>query len=163
MGSDFSESFCESFYSFCESFRESFYGCSVEDDGNEWVKNIIEHGHPEHNCYIKEAYWNYKSVGKGKFHRLLQFKFVCDDCDFIKFVRMDKTSYRINGKKTGKKNICVDDELFKQTGLWRWKKCPKSKYNIQNLIDLKESAPCGYVLLKNDCSHFAKYIWKRIK
>ena len=76
---------------------------------------------------------------------------------------MDKTSYRINGKKTGKKNICVDDELFKQTGLWRWKKCPKSKYNIQNLIDLKESAPCGYRLLYNDCSHFAEYIWKRIK
>ena len=56
MGSDFSESFCESFYSFCGSFRESFYGCLVEDDGNERVKNIIEHGHPEHNCYIKEAY-----------------------------------------------------------------------------------------------------------
>ena len=55
MGSDFSESFCESFYSFCESFRESFYGCLVKDDGNERVKNIIEHGHPEHNCYIKEG------------------------------------------------------------------------------------------------------------
>ena len=100
MGSDFSESFSN--------------GCSVEDDGNEWVKNIIEHGHPEHNCYIKEAFWNYKSVGKGKFHRLLQFKFVCDDCDFIKFVRMDKTRFfRINGEQTGIKNICVDDELFK--------------------------------------------------
>ena len=118
MGSDFSESFCKSFYSFCEifcgSFRGSFYGCLVEDDGNERVKNIIEHGHPEHNCYIKEAYWNYKSVGKNKFHRLLQFKFVCDDCDFIKFVRMDKTRFfRINGEQTGIKNICVDDELFK--------------------------------------------------
>ena len=42
-------------------------------------------------------------------------------------------------------------------------KHPKTKYNYQNLIDLKESAPCGYVLLKNDCSHFANYIWKRIK
>ena len=59
MGSDFCESFCKSFYRFCEifcgSFRGSLYGCFVEDDGNEWVKKIIEHGHPEHNCYIKEA------------------------------------------------------------------------------------------------------------
>ena len=141
----------------CASFKN---GCTMPNHGTETVLSVIEHGYPEHVCYITDAYWNYKSAGRNNFHRFLEFKFVCINCGFEKYVRMDKTINKCNHR--GKKNICVADELFKQSGLWCWHKKPKNQYNINELIQKFNSATSYYHLLNNNCYHFAMKIWSLI-
>ena len=146
-------------------------GCIMDNDGKKNVRNTIKnHKMPkksdkeeEKPCpytkrtYIIDVWWNYKSAGKNNFHRFLEFRFKCNYCGFLKYVRIDKTN-------SGTKNICCKDELFNQSGLWIWHYNPKRDYyNIDDLIWLFDHAPGGYNLLTNNCKHFAQYFWDNIK
>ena len=131
-------------------------GCTVNNEGQESVINTIKHGKPDHSIYITDVYWNYKSAGRNNFHRFLEIKFCCNNCNFTKYVRTDKTN-------NGSKNICCADGLLKQGGLlWYWHKKPKNHYTIHNLIDVINDAKSGYSLGYNNCRLYAEYIWDRI-
>ena len=142
------------------SSSPSSRGCTVCDEGQEYVRNLIIHDNPLHDVSMTEAYWIYKSVGKNNFHRFLEFKFKCRNCDFSKIVRTDKT--KIRRTREGKKNICSSDCFFEQYGLWHWRKVPKYHYTIDDLITYINDAPDGYNLYNNNCRHYAKYIWDKI-
>ena len=141
------------------SSTSSSNGCTVSDQGTSYVRSVIEHNNPDHDCYISHVYWNYKSAGKNNFHRFLEFKFVCNNCNFIKFVRMDKT---VDGIGNGEKNICVADNLVELSGLWYWDFTPRNHYNINDLIRKFDSVTSYYHWVTNNSSHFAKKIWDSI-
>ena len=122
----------------------------------------IEKPCPYHDeIYITDVWWNYKAAGKNNFHRFLEFKFVCNKCNFSKFVRTDKTK---EGYRKGKKNICTADSLFHQSALYCYHYNPKKNYyTIDNLIKIYDDAPDGYNLFTNNCKHYAQLFWDNIK
>ena len=151
--------------------KSSKEGCTMNDDGKESVINTIKHHYkpkkneddPEEYCqyddqiYMTDFWWNYKAAGKNNFHRFLEFKFVCNKCNFSKFVRTDKID-------TGKKNICTADNLFKQSNLYYYHFTPKKNYyTIDNIIYLYDKARSGYNLFTNNCKDYAQYFWDNIR
>ena len=90
------------------------------------------------------------------FHRSLILTFRCDKCTKIFNILMEKC-------QSGKEIQISDPEYYNDWYIANWEYCPKSRITYDFCEQCFDEASGDWSLIKNNCGHFAKFVWEKIK
>ena len=142
---------CKSSSSSFSSFKD---GKTDPEEIEEQKQNCRDNLCNDNYCFLIKMIWFY---GIFNFHRLLILIFRCDKCKKILNILMEKSQ---SGKE-----ICVfsDPEFCNVWYIIKWDYSPKSKISYYFCEQCFDEASGDWSLITNNCGHFAKYIWEKIK